>query len=178
KKKTVILSDIFQSGFAVEELYAKISRLLSGHKISRVIGIGETISEQLAGFPNFHPFKNTQEFLEQFKAEAFENETILVKGARSLRFDEMVVFLEEQTHETVLEINLNAIVHNLNFYRSRIKPETKVMVMVKAFGYGSGSYEVAKALSHHNVDYLGVAFADEGIEIGRASCRGGLCIYA
>lgn len=168
KKKTVILSDIFQSGFAVEELYAKISRLLSGHKISRVIGIGETISEQLAGFPNFHPFKNTQEFLEQFKAEAFENETILVKGARSFRFDEIVVFLEEKTHETVLEINLNAIVHNLNFYRSRIKPETKVMVMVKAFGYGSGSYEIAKVLSHHNVDYLGVAFADEGIALREA----------
>lgn len=168
KKKTVILSDIFQSGFAVEELYSKISRLLSGHKITRVIGIGETISEQLAGFPNFYPFKNTQEFLEQFKADAFENETILVKGARSFSFDEIVVYLEEKTHETVLEINLNAIIHNLNFYRSRIKPETKVMVMVKAFGYGSGSYEIAKALSHHKVDYLGVAFADEGIALREA----------
>lgn len=168
QKKTVILSDIFQSGFDTAELYAKVTRLLSNHNISQVIGIGETISRELADFPNFFPFATTQEFLAHYRANAFENETVLIKGARSFRFDEIVVFLEEKTHETVLEINLNAIVHNLNFYKSRLKPETKIMVMVKAFGYGSGSYEIAKALSHQKVDYLGVAFADEGIALRNA----------
>ena len=164
-KKTIILSDVFQSGFETEELYAKVAKLLSGHNISQVIGIGETISRQLADFPNFYPYATTQEFLAHYKATSFDHETILVKGARSFRFDEIVVFLEEKTHETVLEINLNAIVHNLNFYKSRLEPRTKIMVMVKAFGYGSGSYEIAKALSHQKVDYLGVAFADEGIAL-------------
>jgi alanine racemase len=167
-KKTVILSDIFQSGFETEELYAKVARQLSQHNINQVIGIGETISRQLADIPNFSPYATTQEFLAHYKANAFENETVLVKGARNFRFDEIVVFLEEKTHETVLEINLNAIIHNLSFYKSRLKPDTKVMVMVKAFGYGSGSYEIAKALSHHKVDYLGVAFADEGIALRNA----------
>lgn len=167
-KKTIILSDVFQSGFETEELYAKVAKLLSGHNISQVIGIGETISKQLADFPNFYPYATTQEFLAHYKATSFDHETILVKGARSFRFDEIVVFLEEKTHETVLEINLNAIVHNLNFYKSRLEPQTKIMVMVKAFGYGSGSYEIAKALSHQKVDYLGVAFADEGIALRNA----------
>lgn len=167
-KKTVILSDVFQSGFETEELYSKVAKLLSGHNISQVIGIGETISRELADFPNFFPYNTTQEFLTHYKANSFEDETVLVKGARSFRFDEIVVFLEEKTHETVLEINLNAIIHNLNFYKSRLKPETKIMVMVKAFGYGSGSYEIAKALSHQKVDYLGVAFADEGIALRNA----------
>jgi UDP-N-acetylmuramoyl-tripeptide--D-alanyl-D-alanine ligase len=168
KKKTVILSDVFQSGFETELVYSKVAKLLAGHKISQVIGIGEKISTQLADFPNFYGYKTTQEFLTHYQANAFENETILIKGARSFRFDEIVAYLEEKTHETVLEINLNAIVHNLNFYKGRLKPETKVMVMVKAFGYGSGSYEIAKALSHQKIDYLGVAFADEGIALRNA----------
>ncbi|MBE98887.1 MAG: bifunctional UDP-N-acetylmuramoyl-tripeptide:D-alanyl-D-alanine ligase/alanine racemase [Flavobacterium sp.] len=168
KKKTIILSDVFQSGFVPDELYNKVAGLLRGNNISKVIGIGETISRQLADFPNFYPFRTTQEFLAQYNPNTFEDETILVKGARSFRFEEIVVLLEEKTHETVLEINLNAVIHNLNFYRSRLKPETRLMVMVKAFGYGSGSYEIAKALSHHKVDYLGVAFADEGIALRNA----------
>lgn len=168
EKKTVILSDVFQSGFETGILYSKVASLLQSHNISQVIGIGETISRELADFPNFYPYATTQEFLAHYRANAFDNETVLVKGARSFRFDEIVVFLEEKTHETVLEINLNAIVHNLNFYKSRLKPQTKIMVMVKAFGYGSGSYEIAKLLSHQKVDYLGVAFADEGIALRNA----------
>ncbi|RWW99555.1 bifunctional UDP-N-acetylmuramoyl-tripeptide:D-alanyl-D-alanine ligase/alanine racemase [Flavobacterium cerinum] len=168
EKKTIILSDVFQSGFETEELYDKVEKMLSGHKISQVIGIGDTISKQLAHLPNFYPYSTTQEFLTHYRANAFENETVLIKGARNFRFDEIVVFLEEKTHQTVLEINLNAITHNLNFYKSRLKPETKIMVMVKAFGYGSGSYEIAKALSHQKVDYLGVAVADEGIALRNA----------
>jgi alanine racemase len=168
QKTTVILSDVFQSGFDTEVLYAKVANLLAGHNISQVIGIGETISRELADFPNFYPYTTTQEFLAHYRANAFSNETVLIKGARSFRFDEIVVFLEEKTHETVLEINLNSVVHNLNFYKSRLKPTTKVMVMVKAFGYGAGSYEIAKALSHQKLDYLGVAFADEGIALRNA----------
>ncbi len=168
QKKTVILSDVFQSGFDTEVLYAKVQKLLMGNNIGRVIGIGDVISRQLADFPGFLPFRTTQEFLAQYNANSFEDETILIKGARSFRFDEIVVLLEEKTHETVLEIDLNAIVHNLGFYRSRLKPGTKVMAMVKAFGYGSGSYEIAKVLAHHKVDYLGVAFADEGIALRNA----------
>jgi alanine racemase len=98
----------------------------------------------------------------------FINETILIKGARHFQFEEIVAALEEKTHETVLEINLNAISHNLNFYKSKLKPTTKMMVMVKAFGYGSGGFEIAKLLEHHKVDYLGVAFADEGISLKNA----------
>jgi alanine racemase len=98
----------------------------------------------------------------------FINETILIKGARHFQFEEIVAALEEKTHETVLEINLNAISHNLNFYKSKLKPSTKMMVMVKAFGYGSGGFEIAKLLEHHKVDYLGVAFADEGISLKNA----------
>lgn len=168
QKKTVILSDIFQSGFPVDELYSKVAHLLTRNKIERVIGIGETISRYLSDFKGFIPFKNTSDFLNQYNPAAFENETILVKGARNFHFEEIVTLLEEKTHETVLEINLNAISHNLNFYKSKLKPGTKVMVMVKAFGYGSGSFEIAKLLAHHKVDYLGVAFADEGIALRNA----------
>lgn len=168
QKKTVILSDVFQSGFDTQVLYAKVAKLLAGHSISQVIGIGETISRELAEFPNFYGYTTTTDFLTHYRANAFEDETVLIKGARSFRFDEIVVFLEEKTHETVLEINLNSVIHNLNFYKSRLKPTTKIMVMVKAFGYGAGSYEIAKALSHQKVDYLGVAFADEGIALRNA----------
>lgn len=168
QKKTVIISDVFQSGFDTDELYRKVRQLLTDNNITRVIGIGETITKQLADFPNFYPYKTTQEFLAQFNPNGYQNETILLKGARSFRFEEILVLLEDKTHETVLEINLTALIHNLNFYRSRLKPNTKTMAMVKAFGYGSGSYEIAKALSHHKIDYLGVAFSDEGVALRNA----------
>ena len=165
KKKTLILSDIFQSGLSNEELYARVSQLVISNKIHRVIGIGETISNFKNKFVNCVTFKSTADFIENFEQLNFENETLLVKGARSFEFEKIVSLLEEKTHETVLEINLNAISHNLNFYKSKLKPTTKLMVMVKAFGYGSGGFEIAKLLEHHQVDYLGVAFADEGISL-------------
>lgn len=165
KKKTLILSDIFQSGLSNEELYARVSQLVISNKIHRVIGIGETISNFKNKFVNCVTFKSTADFIENFEQLNFENETLLVKGARSFEFEKIVALLEEKTHETVLEINLNAISHNLNFYKSKLKPTTKLMVMVKAFGYGSGGFEIAKLLEHHQVDYLGVAFADEGISL-------------
>ena len=164
-KKTVILSDIFQSGLSNEELYSKVSQLIISNNISRVIGIGETISAFKDTFVNCITFNNTAEFISNFENLDFANETILIKGARSFQFEEIVYLLEEKTHETVLEINLNAISYNLNFFKSKLKPNVKIMVMVKAFGYGNGGLEIAKLLEHHKVDYLGVAFADEGISL-------------
>ena len=168
KKKTVILSDIFQSGLNNEELYSQVSQLIISNKINRVIGIGETFSQFKNKFINCVAFKNVADFTKAFENLNFENETILIKGARDFHFEEIVSMLEEKTHETVLEINLNAISHNLNFYKSKLAPKTKMMVMVKAFGYGNGGFEIAKLLEHHKVDYLGVAFADEGISLKSA----------
>lgn len=168
KSKTVILSDMFKSGYEVEEIYAQLRELLVANQITRIIGIGEHISNYLIGMPNTYLYKDTEEFLQKVTVDDFNEETILVKGARGFRFDRIVTMLEKKTHETVLEVNLTALRHNLNFYRSKLKPETKIMVMVKAFGYGNGSYEIAKLLAHENVDYLGVAFADEGIELRKA----------
>lgn len=165
QKKTVILSDIFQSGFPNEQLYAKVAQLIVSNKINRVIGIGETISEFKDKFSNCITFKTTADFISNFEKLDFSNESILIKGARSFQFEEIVTLLEEKTHETVLEINLNAISYNLNFFKSKLKPKVKIMVMVKAFGYGNGGLEIAKLLEHHKVDYLGVAFADEGISL-------------
>lgn len=163
--KTVILSDIFQSGFSNEELYSKVAQLIADNKINRVIGIGPTISSFAAKFPNSSMFLNTAAFMEAVEELNFNNETILIKGARSFQFEEIVSLLEEKTHETVLEINLDSISHNLNYYKSKLANDVKIMVMVKAFGYGNGGLEIAKLLEHHNTDYLGVAFADEGISL-------------
>ena len=171
KKKTLILSDIFQSGLGNEELYSLVSQLIISNKISRVIGIGETITLYKNKFINCITFKNVSDFTNAFEKLNFENETILIKGARNFHFEEIVSILEEKTHETVLEINLNAISHNLTFYKSKLDPKTKMMVMVKAFGYGNGGFEIAKLLEHHKVDYLGVAFADEGISLKNAGIR-------
>jgi alanine racemase len=171
QKKTVVLSDIFQSGLSNEVLYSKVSELIVSNKISRVIGIGETISTLKTKLPNAIFYKDTNEFLLDLEHLNFENETILIKGARSFQFEEIVAALAEKTHETVLEINLNAISHNFNFFKSKLKPTTKMMAMVKAFGYGSGGFEIAKLLEHHKVDYLGVAFADEGISLKMAGIK-------
>jgi alanine racemase len=168
KNKTLILSDIFQSGLSNEELYTKVAKLIKNNKINRVIGIGETISAYKHKFTNCVTFKSTADFFLNFNYLNFINETILIKGARHFQFEEIVAALEEKTHETVLEINLNSISHNLSFFKSKLKPTTKIMVMVKAFGYGSGGFEIAKLLEHHKVDYLGVAFADEGISLKNA----------
>ncbi|WP_310560245.1 bifunctional UDP-N-acetylmuramoyl-tripeptide:D-alanyl-D-alanine ligase/alanine racemase [Flavobacterium sp.] len=168
KNKTLILSDIFQSGLSDEELYSKVSQLITSNNINRVIGIGETISAFKHKFKNCITFATTADFFLNLNFLNFNNETILIKGARHFQFEEIVAALEEKTHETVLEINLNSISHNLSFYKSKLKPTTKMMVMVKAFGYGSGGFEIAKLLQHHKVDYLGVAFADEGISLKNA----------
>lgn len=171
QQKTVILSDIFQSGFTPEVLYQKVAQLLNQNHVTRVIGIGTKIGAHLKNIPQFQSYPDTDTFLNDFNLRSFRSETILIKGSRSFQFEKIVAELEEKTHETVLEINLDAISHNLNFYKAKLKPTTKVMVMVKAFGYGNGSYEIAKLLAHHQVSYLGVAFADEGVELRKAGIK-------
>jgi alanine racemase len=169
KKKTIILSDILQSGREDKDLYREIAELLEKKDVSRMIGIGSAISKQADKFKiekEFYP--TTDEFLRNFLFSDFKNETILLKGARIFEFEKISQALQQKAHETVLEINLNAIVHNLNYYRSKIKPETKLMAMVKAFSYGSGSFEIANTLQFHHVDYLAVAYADEGVELRKA----------
>lgn len=165
KRKTLILSDLFESGLSEEELYATVSQMVITHKINRLIGIGPVISKFKSKFLNAVCFPDTDAFISKIDQLDFGHETILVKGARNFHFEKIVSALEEKTHETVLEINLNALSHNLSFFKSKLKPKTRLMVMVKAFGYGSGGYEIAKLLEHHKVDYLGVAFADEGISL-------------
>lgn len=169
KKKTIILSDILQSGREDNDLYSEIADLLVQKGISRIIGIGQSIKKQADKF-NIEKifYETTDDFIHDFVFSGFNKESILLKGARIFEFEKISHILQQKAHETILEINLNAIIHNLNYYRSNIRPETKMMAMVKAFSYGSGSYEIANALQFHNVDYLTVAYADEGVELRKA----------
>ncbi|PWD98551.1 bifunctional UDP-N-acetylmuramoyl-tripeptide:D-alanyl-D-alanine ligase/alanine racemase [Marinilabilia rubra] len=167
--RTVILSDLLQTGIPDHELYPLVSTLIEEKQIDRFIGVGPSLMkyaslfEKSAGF-----FETTEELLHALPSFHFSGEAILLKGSRRFSFERVVNRLELKRHATVMEINLDAMVHNLNQYRKQLGPETKVLAMVKAFSYGSGSYEIAAALEHQNVDYLGVAFADEGMELRRA----------
>ncbi|MFN8166492.1 MAG: bifunctional UDP-N-acetylmuramoyl-tripeptide:D-alanyl-D-alanine ligase/alanine racemase, partial [Bacteroidia bacterium] len=165
-KKRVILSDILQSGKNEETLYREVAALLHAKGIDNLIGIGEAISHQEKLFTMQKKFyRTTDEFLRDFSPSDFREETILLKGARMFGFEKISKVLQQKAHETVLEINLNALINNLNYYRSRLRPETKIMAMVKATSYGSGSYEIANVLQFHHVDYLSVAYSDEGVEL-------------
>jgi alanine racemase len=169
KKLTVILSDILQSSLPDEELYADVSRLLKDKSITRLIGIGKAITQNADKFKLEKEFyTDTDSFLDKITHSSFYNETILLKGARIFEFEQISKALQQKSHETVLEINFNALISNLNYYRSKLKPETKVMAMVKAFSYGSGSFEIANVLQYHHIDYLAVAYADEGVELRKA----------
>lgn len=163
-KRTVILSDFLESGLPEEVLYNQVAMRIKAHQVDRVIGIGPTISNYKTAFGTGTVFcQSTSDFLQHFKADDFRNEVILVKGARVFEFERIVHAFQQKVHGTVLEVNLDALVHNLNYYRSKLAPETKLMVMVKAFAYGSGSFEVANLLQFHRVDYLAVAYVDEGV---------------
>ena len=169
-RKTVILSDILQSGKSEKELYQSIATALKQKKIDRFIGIGtqllrnKNIFEAVAGLET-KVYENLPAFRKDFYHLHFHNETILIKGARVFEFEQIVPLLEQKVHQTVLEINLTALLHNLQQYQQQLQPATKIMAMVKAFSYGSGSYEIANLLQFHKVDYLAVAYADEGVEL-------------
>ncbi len=171
---TVIISDLRETARKDAQLYGYILESLKKHRVSRVIGIGEHISASLRSKTNeetgmsIELYLSTEEFIERFRSTQFRDEAILVKGARIFGFERIVQLLEQKMHQTVLEINLNAIVQNVRVYQSQLKPGTKIMAMVKAFAYGSGGAEIAGILQYHKVDYLGVAYADEGVELRKA----------
>ena len=177
-KKTLILSDIYQSGEQVDELYRQVNDLCVKRGIDKLIGIGEEISSQsqvfLVGEKFF--FATTQDFLASPAFHQLHDEVILLKGARRFGFERISELLEQKVHETILEVNLGAVVDNLNYYRSFLKPETKMVCMVKADAYGAGAVEVAKTLQDHRVDYLAVAVADEGVALRRAGITANIMI--
>lgn len=171
-KKIVILSDIEQSGKTKEVLYQHVAKLLQHFKIDVLIGVGKDIGSQKQWFKltSFF-FDNTPQFISKYQAIAdlqFKDAIILLKGARSFEFESISKLLQQKSHDTVLEINLNHLIHNINYYRSKLLKDTMIMCMVKATGYGSGSTEIAFTLQHHRVDYLAVAYTDEGVELRRA----------
>lgn len=169
RKKILILSDMFQSGLDTAELNRRVEEMLGRFELNRVIAIGEGLQE--SGIKTKAPldfYKDSRDFLAHIFKYRFRESAILLKGARSFKFEEISARLEAKSHQTQLNIYLDRMVHNLNYFRSLLQPQTQVMAMVKAFSYGSGSYEIANLLEFHKVGYLGVAYADEGVELRKA----------
>lgn len=169
RKRTLILSDIYQSGKSGEALYREVSDLARTRGVQKFIGIGPEISANADAIDiqEKHFFADCHEFIASPEFSALHDEVILLKGARRFSFDLLTELLEQKVHETILEVNLGALVKNLNYFRSYMKPTTKLVCMVKADAYGAGAVEVAKTLQDHRVDYLAVAVADEGVTLRR-----------
>ena len=171
RKRSVILSD-FAETKDPENVYSEIALALQQKKINRFIGIGSHLYQHKIKFEQAVEeasfYKTTEDFITHFLSTQFHDETILIKGARIFALEQVSALLEQKAHQTVLEVNLTAIVHNLKEYQQLLQPATKIMAMVKAFSYGSGSYEIANILQFHKVDYLAVAYADEGVELRKA----------
>lgn len=165
KKHAIILSDIKQSGKTDDELYTKVIELINSYKVEKLIAVGPRISKFSKLPEDTLHYENTEDLIKNLTDIDLHDYAILIKGAREFGFEKIVSELSEKQHTTVLEINLNNLVSNLNYFRAKLKPDTKIMVMVKALSYGSGSYEIANLLQHEKVDYLGVAFTDEGVEL-------------
>lgn len=165
-KKSLVLTDIVGVNSNSKELYEEVSELVNEQKFDSLFLIGNEISKfsELFKTKTF-TFINTQELIESKHLTEIENQIILLKGARKFEIERLKDLLELRKHDTVLEINLNAILHNINYHKSLLKPSTKMMAMVKANSYGLGSYEISEFLQHHHIDYLGVAFVDEGVEL-------------
>jgi alanine racemase len=177
-KKTLILSDIFQSGATPEALYTQVSELVVKRGIEKFIGIGPELTSQADKIQvaDKQFFIDVPHFLSSDAFAGLRNELILLKGARTFGFDQITEQLEQKVHETILEVNLNAVVDNLNYYRSFLKPETKMVCMIKADGYGAGAVEIAKTLQDQRVDYLAVAVADEGVTLRKAGITANIMI--
>ena len=176
--KTLILSDIFQTGTTSDKLYAQVSDLAVKRGINKFIGIGPELSAQAdrIQIADKQFFADVNHFLSSDAFAALHHELILLKGARPFGFDQITELLEQKVHETILEVNLNAVVENLNYYRSFLKPETKMVCMIKADGYGAGAVEIARTLQDHRVDYLAVAVADEGVTLRKAGITANIMI--
>ncbi len=169
KQKTLILSDVLQTGLDDYALATRIAAIVFQSGVQKLIGIGPVLTQHQDLFKRknleAYFYESTEVALEAISWDAFNREIILIKGARVFQFEKIVARLQRKIHGTRMEIDLNKMVHNLNFFKSRLNPGVKLMVMVKAFAYGSGSEEVANLLQYHRVDYLGVAYADEGVEL-------------
>ena len=176
--KTLILSDIFQTGSSPEVLYAQVSELAVKRGIDKFIGIGPELSAQAdrIQIADKSFFVSVPHFLSSEAFSGLRNELILLKGARPFGFDQITEQLEQKVHETILEVNLNAVVENLNYFRSFLKPDTKMVCMIKADGYGAGAVEIAKTLQDQRVDYLAVAVADEGVTLRKAGITANIMI--
>lgn len=171
--KTLILSDIYQSGLTQNELYRQVAAMLKTKKIDKFIGVGPAITAHQEHFDIIkkHFYPDTKALIKQLSSLEFKDETILIKGSRSFEFERISRALSQKAHETLMEINLNAMIDNLNFYRSKLYPNVKVMVMVKAFSYGSGTFEIANVLQYAKVDYLAVAYIDEGVSLRESGIK-------
>ena len=169
RKRTLILSDILQSNQTDDVLYAEVDRLARSRQVERLIGVGPQISAARTKFsiPHCAFFNDTEELMRSGILATLHDEMILIKGARQFSFDRIAERLMQKVHETILEVNLNAVVDNLNYYRSMLKPDTRITCMIKADGYGAGAVEIAKTLQDQGVDYLAVAVADEGVTLRR-----------
>lgn len=173
---TVIMSDILQIGRRDLDMYEEVAASVSRRNIQRFIGIGPALYKNKAAFRKYKKlrsifFKSTEDFLKNFHLLTFDKEAILLKGARVFAFEKIGLLLEQQVHQTVMSIDLSALTHNLNVFRAELQPGVKTMAMVKAFAYGSGSYEIANLLQYAGVDYLTVAYTDEGIGLRKAGIK-------
>ncbi len=172
RERVLILSDILQSGMPPQALYSSLNQLLQTRRVDRLIGIGAEISAHRRLFQvQAHFYPDTESFLSKHPFSSFRRCFILIKGARAFGFERIGKALQQKAHETVLQINLNALTHNLKYYQSLLQPGTRTMAMIKAFGYGSGSWELANLLQFHKVDYLGVAYVDEGYALRKAGIQ-------
>ena len=178
KRSTLILSDIYQSGEPTADLYEQVAKLCQQRGIDKLVGIGPDISAQAAVFTTGekHFFATTDEFVQSPVFHQLQGEVILLKGARRFGFERITELLEQKVHETILEVDLNAVVDNLNHFRSFLKPETKMVCMIKADAYGAGAIEIARTLQEHRVDYLAVAVADEGVALRKAGITANIMV--
>ena len=168
RESLVIMSDILQNNTDEVNLYREVAKLLKTKQVDKFIGIGKSIIHNKNLFPaNSVFFQNTDSFLKAFSSLDFDRKAILLKGARRFHFEDIAKALQRKSHQTVMEVNLDNLVSNLNYYRSRIRPTTKLMAMVKAASYGAGTTEIANTLQYHHADYLTVAYCDEGAELRR-----------
>ena len=171
-RRTLILSDFQESGYSDEELILELTGLMTMHGIDRFIGIGPWLLSHRSSFPDYSDFyERTSDFVAAVSDCKFENCLILLKGARIFHFEQLSSVLQRKAHQTRMEINLTVLVENLNAYKSLLQPDTKIVAMVKAFSYGSGTIEIARALEIQGIDYLAVAVADEGVDLRRAGIR-------
>ncbi len=169
QRKSLVLTDVLQSNLNKHELYRKVSELVNSYKLNDLVLIGEFIPKYKNLFKTkARTFETTDEFLQTLSIQNVHDEAILLKGARPFQLEKISAFLEKKSHDTVLEINLTALVDNLKYFKKQLHPTTKIMAMIKANSYGAGSFEVSQTLEHQKIDYLGAAYADEGVELRKA----------